>query len=73
MFVSGALQPGHSGSSGAGFARIIALIRSAIRDSMPVTRYVSANLANSTAVVIETSGALSKHHLAKAHPLYKHL
>jgi hypothetical protein len=53
--VSGAL-PSHSGFSGAGFARIIALIRSAISDSILVIRYISANLANSMAVVIETSG-----------------
>lgn len=59
MFVSGGLHISHFESSGAGFAKIIALIYSAMRDSTPVIRHISANLANSIAVVIVTSGVHS--------------
>jgi hypothetical protein len=40
---------------GAGLAMIIALIRSAIRDSIPVTPHMSANLENSI-VALMSSG-----------------
>lgn len=59
MFVSSGLYISHFESSRARFAKIIALIYSAIRDSTPVIRHISANLVNSIAVVIVTSGVHS--------------
>src|SRR4051794_17388812 len=59
VFVSGALHLSNFVSSGAGFARMVTLICSAMKDSMPVIRHIAANLANSMAVVIVTSGAHS--------------
>ena len=59
MSVSGALCLSHFQSPRARFTKMIALISSAMGDSMPVTQHISANLANSMAVVIETSGVYS--------------
>jgi hypothetical protein len=45
----------HSSSYRGGFARMIALICSAMRDSMQIIPHISTSLANSIAVVIATS------------------
>lgn len=50
-------------------ARIIVLICSAMRNSMPVIRHMSASLANSIAVVIAMSGA---HSLNTTRPRHTH-
>jgi hypothetical protein len=59
VFVSSAFHLSKYVSFGARFARIIVSIYLAIRDPTPVIRHISANLANSMAVVIATSGAHS--------------